>query len=92
MILRLFSSPWKEAILGGALLAQIGELSFLISSSAYAMEIIDTYAYNFTISLISLTLVISPFWITLTEKLIANQRVKEIRIAKKESQENKEKL
>lgn len=54
------------------------------------MEIIDTYAYNFTISLILLTLVIRPFWITLTEKRIANPRVKEIRIAKKESQENKE--
>ncbi len=83
MILRLFSSPWKEAFLGGALLAQIGELSFLLSSSAYSMGIIETYAYNFTISLISLTLVISPFWITLTEKLIANRRMKKIRYTKK---------
>jgi len=81
-ILRLFSSPWKEAFLGGALLAQIGELSFLLSSSAYAMEIIETYAYNFTISLISLTLVISPFWITLTEKLIANQRMRKLKSSK----------
>ena len=87
LILRLFSSPWKEAFLGGALLAQIGELSFLLSSSAYTMEIIDTYAYNFTISLISLTLIISPFWITLTEKLIASHRMKKIRFAKKSTSE-----
>ncbi|MFH1852588.1 MAG: cation:proton antiporter [Candidatus Neomarinimicrobiota bacterium] len=70
LILRLFACPWKEAFLGGALLAQIGELSFLLSSSAYALGIIGTYGYNFTISLISLTLIISPFWISLSEKIL----------------------
>ncbi len=69
LILRVFSCNWKEALLGGALLAQIGELSFLLSSTAYGLEIIGVFGYNFTISLISLTLVVSPFWIALTEKL-----------------------
>lgn len=78
LILRLFSSPWQEAFLGGALLAQIGELSFLLGSSAYSLGIIEDYSYNFTISLISLTLIISPFWISLTEKLIKSQRFKSI--------------
>lgn len=71
VILRMFSSNWKEAILGGALLAQIGELSFLLSSTALSLGIIKEYAYKFTISLISLTLIISPFWISLTERYIA---------------------
>ena len=79
IILRLFSCPWREALLGGALLAQIGELSFLISASAYSLNIIESYGYKFTISLISLTLIISPFWITLTEKIIKYQRIKKIR-------------
>lgn len=82
IVLRLFSCPWKEAFLGGALLAQIGELSFLISASAYSLNIIESYGYKFTISLISLTLIISPFWITLTEKLIAYQRIQKIKQAK----------
>ncbi len=69
-ILRLFSLTWREALLGGALLAQIGELSFLLSSSAFHLDIIGQYGYQFTISLISLTLIISPFWILITEKLI----------------------
>ncbi|TPN84491.1 cation:proton antiporter [Aquimarina algicola] len=69
LILKVFSCNWKEALLGGALLAQIGELSFLLSSTAFGLGIIEAFGYNFTISLISLTLVISPFWITLTEKL-----------------------
>ncbi|QHI39124.1 Iron transporter MagA [Kordia antarctica] len=70
IILRMFSSNWREAFLGGALLAQIGELSFLLSSTALSLGIIQEFAYKFTISLISLTLIISPFWIGLTEKLI----------------------
>ena len=42
IILRIFSCTWKEALLGGALLAQIGELSFLISSLAYSLGIIES--------------------------------------------------
>lgn len=78
VVLRLFACPWREAFLGGALLAQIGELSFLLSFSAYQLGIIETYGYNFTISLISLTLIISPFWISLSEMLLA--RGEDIRV------------
>jgi CPA2 family monovalent cation:H+ antiporter-2 len=78
LILRVFKSSWKEAILGGAYLAQIGELSFLLSFSAYSMNIIGDYSYNFSICLISLTLVISPFWITMTDKAVEYFRVKSI--------------
>jgi CPA2 family monovalent cation:H+ antiporter-2 len=78
LILRLFSCPWKEAFLGGALLAQIGELSFLIASTAYSLNIIESYSYKFTISLISLTLIISPFWISFTEKLIISRGTRKL--------------
>jgi CPA2 family monovalent cation:H+ antiporter-2 len=77
-ILKLFNCKWHEAILGGALLAQIGELSFLISSSAYSLEIMETFGYKFTISLISLTLLISPFYISITEKLLKRHQKKKI--------------
>lgn len=70
LVLRFFKHTWKEAFLGGAYLAQIGELSFLISFTAYQTGIILEYGYKFTISLISLTLLISPFWILLSEKLV----------------------
>lgn len=70
IILRFFNCNWKEAFLGGALLAQIGELSFLISSTALGLGIIEDFGYKFTISLISLTLIISPFWIGITENII----------------------
>ena len=71
LVLKLFDCNYREAFLGGAYLAQIGELSFLLSSTALALGIIGNFGYNFTISLISLTLIISPFWIVAIEKLIA---------------------
>ncbi|WP_299215065.1 cation:proton antiporter [uncultured Dokdonia sp.] len=81
VILRFFSCTWEEALLGGALLAQIGELSFLLSSTALSLGIIADYGYKFTISLISLTLVISPFWIVITEKCLQlNNKKKALKI------------
>jgi CPA2 family monovalent cation:H+ antiporter-2 len=74
VILKIFGNTWREAILGGSLLGQIGELSFLISLSAYNLGILAKYGYNFTISLISLTMIISPFWIALTELLLRQKK------------------
>ncbi|GAA3521258.1 cation:proton antiporter [Aquimarina addita] len=74
LILRAFSCTWKEALLGGALLSQIGELSFLLSSMALSLHIINDFGYKFTISLISLTLIISPFWISCIERLVGSKK------------------
>jgi CPA2 family monovalent cation:H+ antiporter-2 len=70
VILYFFEKNWKTSIYGGALLAQIGELSFVISSTAYHAGIIGDYAYQLTIVVISLTLLISPFWIAATKKIL----------------------
>ncbi len=70
LILRSFSKSWKDSIVGGAYLAQIGELSFLLSAMAYSLGIIEIFSYNFTVSIISLTLVISPFWVGLSKKVV----------------------
>ena len=69
IILKAYSNSWKEAVFGGAMLAQIGELSFLICITAFNLNILTQYAYDFTISLISLTIGISPFWILITERV-----------------------
>jgi CPA2 family monovalent cation:H+ antiporter-2 len=66
IVLRLFNESWHDAFVGGALLAQIGELSFLLASAALALGIINDFSYQFAISLISLTLIASPFWITIS--------------------------
>ncbi len=70
LILKAYKNTWNDAIIGGALLAQIGELSFLICMTAFNVSILTQFAYDYTISLISLTICISPIWIMLSEKLV----------------------
>ena len=69
-VIHYFGRNWKMSLYGGALLAQIGELSFVLSSSAFYSEIISDFEYQLTIIVISLTLLLSPFWIIATKKLL----------------------
>jgi CPA2 family monovalent cation:H+ antiporter-2 len=69
-ILRFFLPNWRQALLAGALLAQIGELSFLVSFSAYQSGILQEYGYQITLATICLTLLISPFYIAVWEKFV----------------------
>ncbi|WP_139956818.1 cation:proton antiporter [Flavicella sediminum] len=70
LVIYYFGKNWKDSLYGGALLAQIGELSFLLASSAFYSGIVSDFEYQLTIIVISLTLLISPFWIATTKKLL----------------------
>lgn len=63
MILRLLGYRWKESLYAGAILAQIGEFSFVLAAVGLANGIINDVAYQYTIATIALSLLISPFWI-----------------------------
>ena len=54
----------------GALLSQIGEFSFILGATGYYAGIIKNNDYQLIISTIALTLLISPFWISLNRKII----------------------
>ena len=69
-VIHYFGENWKMSLYGGALLAQIGELSFVVASTAFYAEIISDFEYQLTIIVISLTLLISPFWISATKKIL----------------------
>ena len=68
--LHLFCRQWRSSIYGGALLAQIGELSFIIAATAHYRQVIDDFIYQLSISTISITLLLSPFWILATKKIV----------------------
>jgi len=70
LVLRLFGVDWKSSWYGGALLAQIGELSFVLAASSFHANIISDFTYQLTIVIIALTLLISPFWIGGTKRLV----------------------
>ncbi|OEK08949.1 cation:proton antiporter [Flavivirga aquatica] len=69
-IIHYFGRNWKDSLYGGALLAQIGELSFVVSLSAYQINVISEFSYQLTVIIISLTLLISPFWILGTKRFL----------------------
>lgn len=69
-VIHYFGRDWKKSLYGGALLAQVGELSFILIATALSANIISEYDYQVGILVISLTLLISPFWIALTNQLL----------------------
>ena len=68
--LNFFCRMWRNSIYGGALLAQIGELSFIVAATAYYRGVIQEYTYQLSIATISITLLFSPFWIIITKKIL----------------------
>jgi CPA2 family monovalent cation:H+ antiporter-2 len=69
VIIHSLGVSWKESVYAGSLLSQIGEFSFVLGSVAYFNGIIGEYGYQLIVSVISLTLLLSPMWINFTKKL-----------------------
>jgi len=67
IILMLLDNSFKESIYISAVLAQAGEFGFLLIDIGYKSEIIQAYDYNLSISVIALTLLLSPFWIKIVK-------------------------
>lgn len=72
-VFRLFKSPTCTSIYGGALLAQIGEFSFIIGATAHINGIINDSEYQVIISAITLSLFVSPLWISLIHRMFKKQ-------------------
>jgi CPA2 family monovalent cation:H+ antiporter-2 len=68
-VLRLFGNTWRESVYGGALLAQIGEFSFVLAAVGYQISIIGEFSYDATIAVIALSLLLSPAWIGLFRRM-----------------------
>ncbi len=64
-ILRSLGRSWDESLYGGALLAQISEFGFVLAAVGLQANIISPFSYNMTIALISVTLLVSPWWAAL---------------------------
>lgn len=70
LILKSFGETWNNSIYAGALLSQIGELSFILGSTGYYLGIISDYIYQLVVSSIALTLFLSPFYIQFTQYVL----------------------
>ena len=61
----------KESFYGGAVLSQVGEFSFVIAAVGMNLKIISTDGYLLSITVISLSLIVSPLWISFMKKVTA---------------------
>ncbi|MBT8218280.1 MAG: cation:proton antiporter [Bacteroidia bacterium] len=69
-VLHYFGRNWANSLYGGALLGQVGELSFLLAVTAFYSNVISDFEYKITVIVISMTLFISPFWIAITKRIL----------------------
>lgn len=65
VVFRALGESWRESVYGGALLAQIGEFSFVLASIGLHLGIIGEMGYQTTVSVITVSLFLSPAWIFL---------------------------
>ncbi|MDH4229859.1 MAG: cation:proton antiporter [Nitrospirota bacterium] len=68
-ILRLLHGGWRDSLYGGALLAQIGEFSFVLAALGLQVGVIGMGGYQMAISVIALSLAVSPLWIGAARRL-----------------------
>jgi CPA2 family monovalent cation:H+ antiporter-2 len=63
--LRVLGMPWSQGFYGGAILAGIGEFSFVLAILGVRTGAITDFGYQLTVAIIALTMVASPFWVRL---------------------------
>ncbi|MFC2100929.1 cation:proton antiporter [Bacteroidota bacterium] len=73
IIMRIFGESWQDSIYTGSILAQIGEFSFILGATGFLLGIITEYMYQLIISIISLTLILSPIWVFTARKLVSKK-------------------
>ncbi|MDX2259725.1 MAG: cation:proton antiporter [Hyphomicrobiaceae bacterium] len=62
LILRLVGLPSKTAFQAGLILGQIGEFAFVLAAVGLANQVLDPVGYKLAISVIVLSLLLSPLW------------------------------
>lgn len=60
----------RDSFYAGALLAQIGEFSFVLAAVGIHSNIISEFGYQLVIEVISITLLLSPLWIKFVKSLL----------------------
>ncbi len=67
-VLRWQGMETEEAYVTGAVLAQVGEFSFILAAIGLGAGTIDGDGYKYVVAIISLSLLATPLWLYLVEK------------------------
>jgi len=69
LVLRLLGDPWRRSLYAGALLAQIGEFSYVLAAVGMQAGLVGLPDYQLAVAVISLSLLASPAWIHLARRV-----------------------
>jgi CPA2 family monovalent cation:H+ antiporter-2 len=67
-VLRLCRFSLKESFVISVLLGHIGEFSFMLSTAAQKVGLVNSFGVKFLVSLTALSLFFSPFWLAFAER------------------------
>jgi CPA2 family monovalent cation:H+ antiporter-2 len=67
-VLRLCNFSLKESFVISVLLGHIGEFSFMLSTAASKVGLVNSFGVKFLVSLTALSLFFSPFWLIFAER------------------------
>ncbi len=83
VILRLVGLSWTDAYQAGLIIGQIGEFSFVLAAAGLANQVLDPVGYKLAISVIVLSLLISPLWMSAVRRVHdeAKSGVESLRVA-----------
>ncbi|MDH3672740.1 MAG: cation:proton antiporter [Gammaproteobacteria bacterium] len=76
-ILRLLGDRWRQSLYAGALLSQIGEFSFILAAVGLQVKIIVDAGYQLAIAVISISLLLSPIWISIFKSVLHIERLEQ---------------
>lgn len=68
-ILHIFKQKWAISFMSSLVLAQIGEFSFVLADTATVSKLLTPQDHKLVISLTVLSLIFSPFWMSMARKL-----------------------
>ena len=69
-ILKAAKFNWRDSLYAGLLLSQIGEFSFVLAAVGLQAAIISEYGYQLALCVISLSLLVSPLWISIGRSVL----------------------
>ncbi len=68
-VLRALGRPWRRSFEIAAMLAQVGEFSFVLAAVGRQQGLISDYGYQLSVGLIAISLLASPLWIAGVRRL-----------------------
>ena len=69
-ILKAAKFSWRDSLYVGLLLSQLGEFSFVLAAVGLQAAIINDHGYQLALCVISLSLLVSPPWISIGGRLL----------------------